>query len=185
MWFGSAELEKQVCTTKTGCATENRRPKKQVCATTTKAWRCTLIRQTKFLAWSLWVPLTASVLIAQKKTAPSHPHPAPQVSGTFIDADRTGQRLRLTYPLHSKFETFVGTIHSTCMLPPPSKSGESKPLDLSTIPTGTRMTVSYVSRGADKQSQNIILAVRFDSVLPGSALPQGVYIPCFKGQPAH
>jgi hypothetical protein len=71
------------------------------------------------------------------------------------------------------------------MLPPPSKSGESKPLDLSTIPTGTRMTVSYVSRGADKQSQNIILAVRFDSVLPGSALPQGVYIPCFKGQPAH
>jgi hypothetical protein len=132
----------------------------------------------------MWMPLTASVLIAQKKTSPSRPYPAPHVTGTFIDTDGT-RLLRLAYPLHSKFETFTETIQSTCMLPAPSKSGESKSLDLSAIPTGARMTVFYVRRAAGKQSHDVILAIRFDRVPQGSALPQGVYIPCFKGQPPH
>ncbi len=139
----------------------------------------------KFLAWSLWLSLTTSALIAKTKAAPSNLHPAPHITGTFIDADGTG-RLRLTYQGKSKFDTFTGTIQATCMLPPPSKSGESKPLELSIIPTGTPMTVFYVRRAVGKQSQKVIMALRFDGLpSPGSPLPHGIYIPCVKEQPAH
>jgi hypothetical protein len=66
------------------------------------------------------------------------------------------------------------------MLPEGPKSGGGKPLDLSTIPLGTVMTVFYVTHARGKQAVNFILAVRFDKVQSGSTLPVGLNIPCFK-----
>jgi hypothetical protein len=63
---------------------------------------------------------------------------------------------------------------------PPLKSGKSEPLDLKTIPLGTPMTVYYVRRQVGKESQNIVLSMRFDSVRSGSTLPKGEILPCFK-----
>lgn len=126
------------------------------------------------------IVLLSTVMLAQNQPAPSRPRPAPHITGTFIDADATG-RLRLTYPHHTKFETFVGTIQSTCMLPADSASAESKPLDLSKTPIGTEMTAYYVRHKVNKNLENVIMAVRFDHVQgQGSTLPVGVYIPCFK-----
>jgi hypothetical protein len=144
-----------------------------------------LIRQATFLTWGLWVPLTALALIAQEKTAPSPPRPAPQVTGRLIGTDGA-RRLSLQYKRSSKYGMFTGTIHSTCMLPAPSKSGEGKPLKLSAIPIGTIMTAYYVSRALGKHTENVIMEIRIDR-LPGSGsmLPRGVNIPCFKGEPAH
>jgi len=133
----------------------------------------------KFLAWALLIALTVSARAQQKKTAPSRPGPAPQIAGSFIDTDGK-QRLTLQYRRNSQPEVFTGTIHSTCMLPADSTSGESKPLDLSTIPLGTQMTVYYVRHVVGKQSQNVILTLRFDHVRRGSVLPIGVYVSCFK-----
>jgi hypothetical protein len=66
------------------------------------------------------------------------------------------------------------------MVPNQSKSGESWPLDLSKIPLGTEMSVFYIRHKVGKQLENVIMTVRFDGLQTGSALPQGVYIPCFK-----
>jgi hypothetical protein len=120
---------------------------------------------------------------AQNKTAASHPRPAPHIAGRFIDTDGH-YSLRLHYTRNGHAETFIGVIQSTCMVPDQSKSAESKPLDLSSIPLGTSMTVYYVRHTASKNSQNIVMALRFDSVQAGSSLPQGVYVPCFKGAEA-
>jgi hypothetical protein len=139
----------------------------------------------KSLACLLLAAVAPSVLVAHKATTPSKPHPAPHISGSFIDADVKG-RLRLAYPGKSKVETFTGIIHSTCMLPASSKSGETKPLDLSTIPLGTRMTVYYVNWPLGKHTLNVIMSIRIDRLASrGSTLPEGVYIPCFKGEPSH
>jgi hypothetical protein len=70
------------------------------------------------------------------------------------------------------------------MLPGGSTAGESKPLDLITIPIGTEMTVFYVPHAQGKQTVNVILAVRFDRVKTASTLPVGVNIPCFKAAAA-
>ena len=126
------------------------------------------------------IVLLSTVMLAQNQPAPSRPRPAPHITGTFIDADATG-RLRLTYPHHTKFETFVGTIQSTCMLPADSKSHESKAVNLSAIPVGTQLTVYYVRHNVGKELQNVILAIRFDLVEgQGSTLPIGAYIACAK-----
>jgi hypothetical protein len=138
-----------------------------------------LIGRRQLLAWLVWLLLTPLALVAQQKPAPSYPHPAPQIQGRFIDTDGT-RSLTLHYVRGSRPHTFFGAIQSTCMLPANSQSRESKPLNLSAIPLGTQMTVYYVHRTVGKQSENVIMAVRFDSVQPGSTLPQGVYIPCFK-----
>ncbi len=135
---------------------------------------------TKFLAWALLMTLTVPAIFAQKKTAPSSPHPAPQITGRFIDTDGA-RRLTLEYRHDSKLEAFTGTIQSACVVPAQSKPGESKPLDLSAIPLGSQMTVFYVRHVVGKQSQNVILALRFDRVRSGSALPAGVVISCVKG----
>lgn len=129
----------------------------------------------QLLACVLLMPLAS---FAQQKSAPSHPHPAPQIQGRFIDSD--GTHLTLHYARDLKPHAFYGAIQSTCMLPADSKSGQGKALNLSEIPLGTQMTAYYVRRVVGKRSQNVILAVRFDSLQPGSTLPKGVYIPCFK-----
>jgi hypothetical protein len=118
------------------------------------------------------------VLFAQKSPSASHPRPAPQISGRLLETN--GAWLTIGHWREEKFETFTGKVNSTCMLPAPTKSGESKPLDLSTIPAGTSVTLFYVSRSKGKQLQNVVLAMRFDAVRRGSDLPQGVSIPCFK-----
>ncbi len=134
--------------------------------------------RTRLPIWVVLMALMATALPGQKNAPPSGPHPAPQISGRLLETD--GARLTVGYWRESRLETFTGNIHSTCMLPASTKSGESKPLDLSTIPNGTPMTLFYVSRSVGKQSQNIILAIRFDGVRSGSAPPQGISIPCFK-----
>lgn len=124
--------------------------------------------------------VVASVAFAEKKPSPSQPHPAPHISGTLIDADTARGLIELHYLRNSRPQSFSGSIQSTCTLPGGSTPGERKPLDLSTIPLGTAMTVFYVSHAQGKQTVNVILAVRFDRVRAGSALPVGVNIPCFR-----
>src|SRR5262245_463036 len=111
--------------------------------------------------WVLLMPLLVMSGFAQDKAASSHPHPAPQIAGRFIDTDGT-RSLTLHYRRNGGPQTFVGFIQSSCMLPAGSKSGESKPLDLRAIPLFTPMTVYYVRRQLGKESQNIILSMRFD-----------------------
>jgi len=141
----------------------------------------------KIPAWALLMTLTVPVpaAIAQQKASSSQPRPAPRVIGRFLYTDGA-RRLALRYRHGSKSETFTGTVQSTCMLPPPSKAGDSKPLDLSAIRIGTPMTVYYVTRVQPgkpaKPPQNVILSLRFDRVSAGSTLPAGVIIPCFKGK---
>jgi hypothetical protein len=131
------------------------------------------------LACLIWALLTVSPAVAQQKAASSHPRPAPQVQGRFIDAD--GNQITLHYVRGSQPQAFVGTVQATCILPARSKSGESKPLKLSAIPAGTQMTVYYLRHTVGKNAENVIMALRFDQLQPGSDFPQGVYIPCFKG----
>jgi hypothetical protein len=138
-----------------------------------------LIRQIRSLACVLLLPLLPSVAFAQEKAAPSNPRPAPQVTGKLIDSDGV-RRLTLAYKRDSKYETFTGSIHSTCMLPVPSTSGNNKALELSAIPRGTLMTAFYVRHAVGKGSENVILEIRFERVPPGAGLPKGVNIPCFK-----
>jgi hypothetical protein len=88
--------------------------------------------------------------------------------------------VRLHYARNAQPYTFIGITQSTCMVPDQSKSGEGKPLDLSAIPLGTGMTVYFVRRVVGKKSEDVIMAMRFDRLQPGSTLPQGVYIACFK-----
>ncbi len=144
-------------------------------------WRCVLMMQATLLWALLVIVLTTPAVFAQEGST-SHPRPAPQISGTLLHTD--GVRLSLGYRDNSKPEIFNGTIQSTCMLPAEAKSRESKPLELSAVPTGTRMTVFYVSDAkagqAAKPSGNVILALRFDRVPRESDLPLGVPIPCFK-----
>src|SRR5206468_1902565 len=85
----------------------------------------------EFLAWAL-LTVTASAQAPRQKDAPSRLRPAPQITGSLIDSDGK-HRLSLQYHRNSIRELFTGAIQSTCMLPA-SKSGESKPLDLSVIP---------------------------------------------------
>jgi len=139
-----------------------------------------LVRQILSLASALLLPFPPLAAFAQEKTTPSHPRATPQIAGRFIDSD--GTHLKLHYVRNAQPETFIGTIQSTCIAEFPS--GERKPLDLSTIPLGTAMTVYYVRHAVGTKSENVIMAVRFDRLQPGSTLPQGVYIPCFKGTEA-
>ncbi len=139
----------------------------------------------RLLAWALLIALTASAVVAQEKTAPSRPRPAPQITGRFIDTDGA-RRLTLQYRHNSKLEAFTGTTQSACVVPAQSNPGESKPLDFSAIPLGTRMTVFYIRHAqrtkVGKPPENVILALRFDGEsVSGSKLPEGVAIPCFKG----
>jgi len=132
---------------------------------------------------ALLLALLSSAGNTQQKTSPSGIRSSPQIMGKFIESDGV-RRLTLAYPGNLKSETFTGRIQSPCMVPDPSKPGESQPLDFSTIRIGTPMTVFYVRhaqrRNSDKQPENVILAVRFDRVR-GPALPVGVAIPCFRG----
>jgi hypothetical protein len=136
------------------------------------------------MASALLLAATASALLAQEKTPPSRPRPAPRITGVLIDTDGS-RRLTLQYHDNAKFGIFTGTTQSSCMLPAGPKLGESKPLGFSGLPIGTAMTVFYVrhEQAAKPGSPqgNMILAVRFDGVRHASTLPAGVVIPCFKG----
>src|SRR5216684_849901 len=106
--------------------------------------RCALTAQTRLLTWELLLALMTVVVFAQTIPPPSRPRAAPQVSGRLIDTDGV-RRVTIEYRHGSKSETFTGTTHSKCMLPGPSKSSIGKPLELSAIPTGSLITVFYVS----------------------------------------
>ncbi len=139
-----------------------------------------------------WLLVLTSLIVlspvpaaAQTEPEPSHPHPSPQFTGHFIGTD--GARLTLQANHNSNSVIFTGRIHSTCVVPRQSKGGEEKPLDVSTIPIGTLMTVFYV-RHVDgvpirRPPENVILGMRFDRLRSGgSKLPQGVVIPCFNAE---
>ena len=118
------------------------------------------------------VLLLAAVGLAQNQ--PPSSRPAPQISGRFIATDGT-RSLTLHYETKGHPRPFTGVLQSTCMLP-----GTSRPLDLKAIPLGTPMTVYYVRTKVGKESQNVILSMRFDNVPGGSTLPKGEIFPCFK-----
>jgi hypothetical protein len=63
-----------------------------------------------------------------------------------------------------------------------AKAGLTKPLQLSSIPVGSDMTV-FLGRppleNQDNAAKNVVLAVRFDRVPSVSLLPVGVVLPCF------
>ncbi len=139
-----------------------------------------VISQTRSLVWPLLMLLPVVAGVAQDKTTPSRPHPAPQIAGRFIDSD--GRSLLLHTYNEGRAKPFTGLIQSACMVPAGAK-GESKPLNLKAIPLGTAITVFYFPRRVRKSSQNIILALRFDRVPTDSGFPQGVVIPCVKTKP--
>ena len=128
--------------------------------------------------------LVVSGLLGQDKTGPSRSRPTPQVAGRFMGGDTARGIIQLQYVRNSRPQRFIGATQSTCMMPAGSKPGESKPLNLSTIPLGSAMTMFYVSHSQNKKVVNVILALRFDSVPAGSALPVGLNIPCFKASDA-
>jgi hypothetical protein len=135
----------------------------------------------QLLTGGLLMMAVVSDAFAQKKASPSQPYPAPRITGSLAATD--GARvLMLRY--QSKTHTFTGVLHSPCMLPASSGSDNSKPLDLSSIPIGTQMTAYYTRRTQkgkpDSAATNVILAIRFERVPRGSALPSGVVIPCVK-----
>ena len=137
-----------------------------------------------FLISPLLMAAVALPLLPENKSAGSRLSPTPQISGKFLVADGTRGRITLYYERNLRAETFVGSTQSTCMLPDGFKPGGAKPLDLTTIPLGTRMTVFYVRHAQGKQTANIVLAVRFDQVRSDSRLPVGVNIPCVKSATA-
>jgi hypothetical protein len=124
----------------------------------------------------------SSVAVPQTKTAPPQSRPAPHIAGRLIGTDGV-RKLILEYKTDSGRGTFVGNIHSTCMLPPKSNSSETIALELSTIPKGSEMTLFYVrheTRGVGTyRRENVVLAIRFDR-LNGDSIPKGVMISCFK-----
>ena len=143
----------------------------------------TLTPQIQPLLCGVLIPLLASPAFAQNKTAPSHPRPAPQVTARFVGTD--GARILILEYVHDgKSATFIGRLQSACMVPLNSKAGDSKRLDLTTIPKNTVMTLFYARHQASEvgMPENVIMALRFDSLNGAdSSLPQGVVIPCFKG----
>lgn len=128
----------------------------------------------------LWSPLA---IVAQSKPAQA-PRRAPHFTGDLVTTNGA-RRLTLQTKHDSKSETFTGILQSPCMAPSQVGSGGGKPLNLSTIPVGTRMTVFYVRHGrkgdAARPPENVILAIRLDRVSGrDSSLPQGIFIPCFE-----
>ena len=129
-------------------------------------------------------PLGVAGLLGQGKTGPSRLRPTPQVAGRFMGGDTASGIIQLQYFRDSRPQRFIGATQSTCIVPAGSKSGASKPLNLSTIPLGTAMTTYYVAHAQGGHAVNVILALRFDSVPAGSPLPVGLNIPCFKASDA-
>lgn len=125
--------------------------------------------------------------MGQKTAARSYPHPAPQVTGQFLDSDGL-RRVTLRYKQNSRWQTFTGDIQSPCVLPAESNAAPAKVVNLSTIPVGTPMTVFFLRHGVKgtptKAAENVILGLRFDGVPRGFTLPKGVAIPCFNGTAA-
>src|SRR5215472_1464987 len=78
----------------------------------------------KFLACALGMAVT-TFAGPQTNTAPSHPRPAPQISGIFIDTD--GHRLMVQYRHDGQPNMFTGALQATCMLPGETKSTEGRP----------------------------------------------------------
>ena len=139
-----------------------------------------LMSITKAVTSLLLIFVSLATATAQNNTSPHKPRPTPRFTGKLVKTDGARQ---LTLVASKSLQSFSGTINSTCMVP--SKSAKREPLDLSSIPIGTPMTVFYV-RHAEKGkpssfAENVILAIRLNRVgSPNSPLPEGVAIPCFK-----
>jgi hypothetical protein len=142
-----------------------------------------LIAARKSLILGLWMLMPALALLAQEKNAPSRPRPSPQITGRLIGTNGT-RELILEYKRDSGKGTFFGTLQSTCAMPAKSGSSEGTPLDLSSIPKGSEMTLFYVRHeirgGGTFRRENVVLAIRIDKLNGESAIPQGKMIPCFK-----
>jgi hypothetical protein len=139
-----------------------------------------------------WVPrvlcplllISAQAAMAQTKAPESHP--APQVTGRLIGTD--GARgLILEYETDAGRKTFIGKIQSTCMIPARSRSSQTRPLELSSIPQGSELTLFYVPheirRAGWHKWQNFVLALRVDRLNGNSPIPVGKMIPCYKASP--
>jgi hypothetical protein len=139
-----------------------------------------LMSITKAVTSLLLMFVSLAIATAQSNATPSKPRPTPRFTGKLVKTDGARQ---LTLVASKSSQSFSGSINSTCMVP--SKSAKREPLDLSSIPIGTPMTVFYV-RHAEKGkpsslAQNVILAIRLNRVgSRSSRLPEGVAIPCFK-----
>src|SRR5258708_34012825 len=101
--------------------------------------RPSLTYRIRSLVWALAMSALISAARAapadQEKSsaAPSSARPAPQISGRLIGTGANGQ-LILEYKQEKGRGTFIGTTHSTCVIPAKSDSSQALPLDLSAIP---------------------------------------------------
>jgi len=141
------------------------------------------MRDIKFLVWVTLTFLQVTAILAQERPAPAQKQPAPRITGRLIGTDGVGQ-LILEYKSDSGRGTFIGNIHSTCIIPARSNTTETTALDLAKIPKGSEVTFFYI-RHIHKQKQsskaeNTILAMRFDRLNGNSGIPKGVMIPCYK-----
>ena len=128
----------------------------------------------------LLVLVVLATVAGQTNSAPSRPRLTPRFTGKLVKVDG---RHQLTLVAGKGSPSFTGTINSTCMVP--SKSAKPEALDLSSIPSGTLMTVFYALHAEKGKpsgaAQNVILAIRLNRLgSRSSTLPQGVAIPCFK-----
>jgi len=141
------------------------------------------MRDIKFLVWVTLTFLQVTAILAQERPAPAQKQPAPRITGRLIGTDGVGQ-LILEYKTGSEKGTFIGHIHSACVIPAKSNAAEKTALDLAKIPKGSDVTFFYI-RHVQKQTQggkteNIILAMQFVRLNGDSGIPKGVMIPCYK-----
>jgi len=142
------------------------------------------MRNTRFLICTLVAALLAPTAVTQEPPSPAGRRPAPRVTGRLVGTDGIRQ-LILEYETASGKKTFIGNIHSTCVLPAKSTTSQPTPLQLSAIPKGSDVTLFYV-RHKQKQSmggrtENTVLAIRFDRLNAKFDLLKGQTVSCFKG----
>jgi hypothetical protein len=138
----------------------------------------------RFLALAVYLPFAFSAVLAQERTAPTAPHPPPQLTGRFIGTDGVRQII-LEHKGKTGRATFIGTVQSTCMIPANSTSSGTTPLAVSGIPKGSQITVFYVRHllkiNGTQRVENIILAFRLDRANGDSPIPAGKMISCAGG----
>src|SRR5205807_7949066 len=97
------------------------------------------MRDIKFLVSLGLILLLASGAEAQEQPLLTQKRSAPRITGRLVGTDGTRQ-LILEYRTGSGRGTFIGNIHSTCMIPAKSTTAETTTLDLAKIPKGSDVT---------------------------------------------
>jgi hypothetical protein len=119
--------------------------------------------------------LASSLTSAQHGSAPNGYYPPNYggdiFAGVVTATDDSTQSIMLEYSRGKKSETFVGHLDQSCSIP--TKDGN--PMKVSDIPSGTDLTAYYNHKTKkvdnQKQSENIIIAVTFDS-FNGKPIPE-------------